>query len=317
MENKPPLVSIIIPTYNRALIISETINSILSQTYTNWECIIVDDGSTDNTEEIVLAFSKINSSIKYFKRPNHLIKGPNSSRNFGFSKSNGEIINWFDSDDIYLSSALQKIIDAYTENIDVVIAKLEFIDLLTNQKKKESVIKSNKSIEDYFTGKIAFYVCGPFWNRKFLENQHVLFDETIRNLDDWDFNLRMLLQNPNCFFLNEVIIQYRFHNDSLSQEINKFNFIEIQSEIKARQKILKLLKHKNDINQSVISNYCISRYQLLLRQALLKKDSKKYYLLFLTLKLQIQNLKFSKALKTVLGFISYSFFNKGYKLLKP
>ena len=311
------LLSIIIPTYNRALFISDTISSILLQNYQNWECIIVDDGSTDNTEQIVSEFSKSHPSIHYFKRPENLPKGPNSCRNYGFFKSKGSIINWFDSDDLYLPSAFQNIIDAHNENIDVVVGKLEIIDFINKKKIKENKIQSNQILEDYFTGKIAFYVCGPFWNRKFLEKQSSLFDESIRNLDDWDFNLRMIMQNPKVSYLNKVIIQYRFHQDSLSQEIQKFNFGEIQSEIFAREKILTIFKLQGGVNLSIIINFHTKRCQFFLREALLQRHSKKYYLLFITLKQQIINHNFCSAVKTVFGFVIFTVFGKGYRLIKP
>lgn len=73
------LISIIIPTFNRAHIILKTLDSISTQTYLNWECIIVDDGSTDNTEEVLLSYCSNDSRFKFFKRPSNLISRPNSS----------------------------------------------------------------------------------------------------------------------------------------------------------------------------------------------------------------------------------------------
>lgn len=311
------LISIIIPTYNRAHLISETLNSIIEQNYTNWECVIVDDGSIDNTEQIITEFSIKNPAIKYFKRPTYLPKGPNSCRNYGFSKSKGTIINWFDSDDLFLPSAFQNIVRAYAEDVDVVVAKLEIIDFESNKKIKENKIQSNQIIEDYFTGKIAFYVCGPFWSREFINKQSSLFDVALRNLDDWDFNLRMIYQNPKINYLDQVIMQYRFHQDSLSQEIQKFNFTEIQSEIYAREKFLEILNEDKYVNKSVLQDFYTKRCQFFLREALLKKHPKKYYILFKTLNLQLRNHRFLSAIKTIFGFIVYRVFGKGYKLIKP
>jgi glycosyltransferase involved in cell wall biosynthesis len=311
-----PLISIIIPSYNRALIIGDTIASIMTQSYTDWECIIVDDGSTDNTEEIIASFSKINPSIFYYKRPSTLPKGPNSCRNFGFSKSKGAIVNWFDSDDLYLPDAFQTMVAKFSVDVDVVVAKLEMVDLLSKRKIRESTIQSNQIIEDYFTGKISYYVCGPFWNRLFLEKQKSLFDEKLRNLDDWDFNIRMVLQNPKIVYLDKALIQYQFHENSLSQEIRKFNFEEIQSEIYAREKMLKILSSNSNFNKSSVTLFYSNRCKFFLKEALLQKHPKKYYLLFKTVNLQFKNLQFKDALKTVFGFAFFSVFNKGYKLIK-
>ena len=77
-----PLVSIIIPTYNRAHLIGETLDSVLAQTYQNWECIIVDDGSSDNTDEVIGAYVEKDSRFKYYHRSDKdLPKEPSASRN--------------------------------------------------------------------------------------------------------------------------------------------------------------------------------------------------------------------------------------------
>ena len=77
------LVSIIIPTFNRANLISYTLDSVLNQDYTSWECLVVDDGSTDKTQEVVLGYIQKDSRIKLLHRPNDWIKGANSCRNYG------------------------------------------------------------------------------------------------------------------------------------------------------------------------------------------------------------------------------------------
>lgn len=96
----PSLVSIIIPTYNRAHLLGETLNSVMAQTYRNWECIVVDDGSTDHTNELLEFYNKKDSRIQYHHRPKSYPKGANPFRNYGFKLSHGEYVQWFDSDDI-------------------------------------------------------------------------------------------------------------------------------------------------------------------------------------------------------------------------
>src|SRR5690606_3072580 len=103
-----PLVSIIIPTYNRAHIIGETLDSVLAQTYKNWECIVVDDGSTDGTDEVLAACMIKDSRFEYFQRTEDYFKGANSCRHIGFLKSKGKYINWFDSDDLMHKNHLEE-----------------------------------------------------------------------------------------------------------------------------------------------------------------------------------------------------------------
>ncbi len=75
-----PLVSIIIPTYNRAHLIGETLDSVLAQTYTNWECIVVDDGSTDATDELMAKYCAKDARIRYYHRPDLHLSGGNGAR---------------------------------------------------------------------------------------------------------------------------------------------------------------------------------------------------------------------------------------------
>jgi len=310
------LVSIIIPCYNRANFIGETLNSVLSQTYTNWECIIVDDGSTDNSEEIIKEYIKTDSRFQYYNRPIDKIKGPNSCRNYGYKLSKGQYINWFDSDDLFFPEALSIRLTEFDEITDVVIGKLERIGSETNKIINENKIVSNSIIEDYFTNKISYYVCGPLWKKFFLEKHLLLFDEAIMNLDDWDFNLRMLYQKPKIVYVDNVIIKYRVHNNSLSQEINKLNIDEIKSEFRARDKHLKLIKKNRLAEPSILQNFIKDRYKFILREALIQNHEIKRYLFIMLLISQLKILDFRGFIKTLVGFTSYCLFNKGYKLLK-
>ena len=118
--------SIIIPTYNRAHFLKETLVSIQAQTYRDWECIVVDDGSSDHTATLVTAFAKADKRINYVKRPSDRPKGANSCRNYGFELAKGEFINWFDSDDIMLSGFIEKRFELFEKEVDFVFCSGAF-----------------------------------------------------------------------------------------------------------------------------------------------------------------------------------------------
>lgn len=310
------LISIIIPTYNRAHLIGETLDSVLVQTYTNWECIIIDDGSSDNTLEIIDFFIKKDNRFQYHSRPKDRQKGANSCRNYGFELSKGEYIKWFDSDDILFPNAFEKLSLYFSNSCDSIVSSLEYVDFNKRKIEKKHNFISDNTIEDYLTGKITFYTFTPIWKRKFLEKQNELFDETISNLDDWDFNLRMLYQEPAIVYLNKPLIKYRVHEASLSQEINKLNFDEIKSEFRAREKHLKLIKTNGLVNSKVLKNYIRDRYKFLLREALIQNHDKKSYLLRMLLVTQLKISDFNGFIKSIFSFTIFSLFNKGYKFLK-
>lgn len=311
-----PLVSIIIPTYNRAHLISETLNSIIAQTYVEWECIIVDDGSTDNTSVIINEYIKNDKRFQYHHRPENKFKGPSACRNYGFEKAKGEYVNWMDSDDLYFPYALSTWIKQFGKNTDAVVAKLEKIDFNSGNIINENAIFSENMIEDYFTGKIAFYVCGPLWKRSFLNRQEELFDESIRNLDDWDFNLRMLYQSPYIVYVNFPLIQYRLHANSLSKEVYKLNFEEVISKFNALEKHLLLIKKNRKADFLVLKIFYKNSCKFILRLALVQNNSNKLYFFKKLLITQLQLFDFIGIIKTVSGYILFGLFNRGYVFFK-
>src|SRR5690606_7161596 len=98
-------VSIVIPVFNRERLIAETVNSVLKQDYDNWELLLIDDGSTDSTLEIINNFSILDSRIKYFQR-SQLPKGAQTCRNLGIQKATGTYIMFMDSDDLLATFCL-------------------------------------------------------------------------------------------------------------------------------------------------------------------------------------------------------------------
>src|SRR5690606_927984 len=154
---KQPLVSIIIPTFNRAHLIGETLDSVLSQTYTNWECIVVDDGSTDSTDALLASYCEKDARIQYHHRPKEHLSGGNGARNYGFKLSKGEYIQWFDSDDLMLNSKIEiKLREAIKNNADIIVdtPSEEIHQINVNDlTKKLKVFESNTFYRDFGLGK--------------------------------------------------------------------------------------------------------------------------------------------------------------------
>ena len=202
------------------------------------------------------------------------------------------------------------------EKADVVIAKLEKFDFKSGNKIGENTIFSDNMIEDYFTGKISFYVCGPLWKRSFLNQQLELFDENIRNLDDWDFNLRMLYQKPNIVYIDMPLIQYRFHEHSLSKEIYYLNFEELNSKFNALEKHIELIKKNKEVNLFILKKFITNRYKFILRIALVQDNNNKLYFFKKLLLSQLKIFDFIGIMKTICGYISFRLFNRAYFFLK-
>ncbi len=123
---KNPLISVIIPTYNRGWIIKEAIDSVLAQDYVNYELIVVDDGSTDNTHDILNSYQ---NNFLILRQNN---KGVSSARNRGLAAASGHFVAFLDSDDIWLPQKLSQQVDFFHSNPDALICQTEEIWIRNN-----------------------------------------------------------------------------------------------------------------------------------------------------------------------------------------
>lgn len=217
-----PLISIIIPVFNRESIVKDTLESILKQTYTNWECVIVDDGSTDNTEQTIAEYTHKNKNIQFYKRPKHLVKGANSCRNYGFTLAKGELINWFDSDDVMEPAFLEYKQKAFTPETNAVIHKNKYANYqLTNYRDSKFEYDNGENLfYNYAMENIEIQTCGFMWQRSFIENK-ALFDDSIMRYQDNEFHIRMLALQPKLIILDTVLATIRSGDGDVSQIVQK------------------------------------------------------------------------------------------------
>ena len=212
-----PLVSIIIPTFNRAYILPKAIDSVLSQTYDNWELIIVDDGSTDNTKSIVADYK--NPKIKYVYQEN---KRQSAARNKGLEIAKGDLIAYIDSDNELHPNYLEVILKKISENPNTLYALVQAkrtLELYENGKLTKIIDDSddfppNLTIQDIFHKKLHADINGFFHSRKAIE-EGVRFDEIIK-FEDWDFIMQVGEKFPNNFlYINIPLLNYhqRFGGD--------------------------------------------------------------------------------------------------------
>lgn len=202
MQNS--LVSIIIPTYNRAHLIGETLDSVLAQTYKNWECIVVHDGSTDFTDELLEFYCEKDSRIQYYHRPQDRPKGANACRNYGFEMCKGEYVMWLDSDDVLDKNYLQEKIELCSSKPDLVMSSYYYssYDFKRSRVRRFDLLNENLFLA-YVTDKIEVQIHSCLWNRKFLKGK--LFDESLYRFQDNDFNLRMFYANPTFQFTDKKL----------------------------------------------------------------------------------------------------------------
>lgn len=283
------LISIIIPVFNREKLIEETLNSVIKQSYKNWECLLVDDNSTDNSVNIIEKYSKIDSRFMLLKRPKNRVKGANACRNYGFEKSEGEFIQWFDSDDIMHKDMLKiKLNKLIQNNVDFVVSEgLEFQNSINNIVHKWDLITSENPLIDHITGKINFHTNGPLFKRKFLQNK-MLFNETLQRKQEWEFYSRLLIGNTNYSPINKPLYYFRNHDKSING-INDKN--TLYSRIKSTNLVFKnSYNHLNRISQKTIRKFIINRQIFHFKLALKTKNIKLITISFVNV-FKVLNLK--------------------------
>ena len=204
------LVSIVMPSYNTAKYIAESINTVLAQTYTDWELLIVDDCSTDNTDEVVSKFLKQDSRIKYIK--NDCNSGAAVSRNRALRDAKGKWIAFLDSDDLWMPEKLYKQIQ-FMEVNDCSFSYTEYMEIDENSVPNGRTVTGPKRITK--TG--MYNYCWPGCLTVMYDASVIglIQIEDIRKNNDYAMWLKVS-QKTNCYLLNEVLAKYRKRTGSIS-----------------------------------------------------------------------------------------------------
>ncbi len=259
------LISIVIPTFNRASFLGATLDSILGQSHTNWECLVVDDGSNDYSFELLEFYCQNDNRIQFFRRPMDHKKGANSCRNFGFRLSKGAYINWFDSDDIMHPDFLKKKI----ENLSMSGAYCSICKFKTfNIKQSEMVFINNSKvgskniIENIIIGKYAVPTHAPLWKKEYLDTIE-LFDENLSISQDLDFHLRALPFDGDIDITDQFLFYIRKGHDNITSELYSNTFKHFDSFFYVRKKILNRY-FSNGVIRIYISNELMGMFRYLL-----------------------------------------------------
>lgn len=218
-----PLVSIIIPTYNRAHLIGETLDSVIAQTYPNWECIVVDDGSTDHTEDVMAEYVAKDSRIRFYHRPSEHKPGGNGARNYGFQLSRGVYVQWFDSDDLMHPEKIERQVVglAQSEMNFSVCQAAQFEDNIKQSRMLFKATVSDHPLDDYIANRIRFMTPTPIFRKQFLLKNKLRFNEDLKASQEWDFFVRLLKVESKYLVDSEVLVFYRKHADSISYSADK------------------------------------------------------------------------------------------------
>jgi glycosyltransferase involved in cell wall biosynthesis len=269
-----PLVSIIIPTYNRDHLIGETLDSVLGQTYTNWECIVVDDSSNDNTEEIIGSYSKKDNRFQFYHRPTTRKKGASVCRNYGLQKAKGELIQFLDSDDLLAKNKLEEQVKFYEPgDLSLITCKwggFEESSNLTkrfkykyhsyrNFKKGIKLLNTFGSYNEYFPPLV-------YLTPRILIEKSGLWNENLTNNDDAEFFARVILNASKIVFSSETSVYYRYTSseklsilnseEKILSAIESWKFIDTYIKNKYPGSSIKYIRNaKFNLYNSTIKNF--------------------------------------------------------------
>ncbi|WP_139420668.1 glycosyltransferase family 2 protein [Chryseobacterium mulctrae] len=250
-----PLISIIVPCYNQAQYLDECLQSVMDQTYQTWECIIVNDGSPDNTEEIVKYWLDKDNRFRYIFQEN---KGVSAARNNGIKNAKGEWILPLDGDDKVHQDYLKYANEKIREDYDIIYSNAQYFG------EKNDIWKL-----DEFSFVTLLYHNIIFCSAIFRKKQNVLFDETmVDGLEDWEFWISYISQDLSdikIYKFDKILFYYRIKKESKNQKINfeSSTFNNVQSYV--------LSKH-----YATYKRYIGDYFDLLYKTRLLEKEKNIY-----------------------------------------
>jgi len=234
------LVSIVIPIYNVERFLNECLQSVLAQTYTSFELLLINDGSTDSSGMICNTYLEKDNRIKVFHKENG---GVSSARNLGILEANGEWLLFVDGDDELHPNALEN----YLKLNSLKEADIIFSNYIVKSKLQEEKVSLNPNEklegENLINNIIAGKIHGALWNK--LINKKLLlqtkFSDNIIFMEDKLFLIELLLKEPKIEFLNEVTYRYFIRDESATGNFSEKSLLSIR---KVNEKLIRILSNE-------------------------------------------------------------------------
>ena len=235
-------VSVIVPCFNQDNYLDEALQSIANQTHKNWECIIVNDGSPDNTDKIAKQWCESDNRFKYFYKENG---GLSSARNFGIEKSNSDFILTLDADDKYHSSFIQKALLILKDKPEIGVVS-SWVLRFKNEKEIAVIKPSGKVLKDFLYDNAAN---GTSLFRKKCWEEVGGYDQNMKEgYEDWEFYIRVCSKGWKVEIIEESLFFYRQHEVSMRLTAYKYHDVSIRKYIYSKHKSLYLDNYEDTIS---------------------------------------------------------------------
>lgn len=263
-------ISIIIPNFNKGDFIQKAIESIIAQEYNNWEAIVVDDGSSDNSIEIIKKFAGMDARVKLHRRE-RTPKGGSTCRNIGIENALGDYLIFFDSDDLMSPMCIGERVKLMEANLDLDFAVFP-VGTFYKEVGDSSMIwkvKKGNHLKQFLSHDLPWNIMSPIWKSTFIKKALKGFDESFPRLQDVEFHTRALLQpevnyrvisktSPKCFYRIDQDRTKQSHAialETMYQGIHKY--------ISTFEQILHSPLHRKYLRGTLVSfitqvNYCFA-----------------------------------------------------------
>jgi glycosyltransferase involved in cell wall biosynthesis len=217
MQQNAPLISVVMTSYNHERFISEAIESVLNQTFPNFELIIVDDSSTDRSKEIIKQCQQKDSRVKTIFHPSN--KGISTTINDGFSAARGRFVAYTNSDDLWTPEKLEKQICILQQNPDLIVwSDASIIDANGNET-GQLFTQMQKAIQRQKSGFIlrelirSNFICGQSTIFETKITRQIKFDQRLTYLNDYKFMIDVAKKH-HFYFIPKPLVKYRIHGDN-------------------------------------------------------------------------------------------------------
>jgi glycosyltransferase involved in cell wall biosynthesis len=217
-----PQVSVIIPCYNQARFLGEAVDSVLAQTHESWECLIIDDGSSDNTADIAVSYARRDGRIRYLGQDN---RGLGSARNRGLAEARGAYVQFLDADDVLLPEKIARQMEILRGHRAPALSYCNFYvtdgpDLsrrTTNHLCEPRLVMESAvlDIAARWETELSIPVHCFLIDSRFLRERGFCFDERLGSHEDWDLWMRIFHSDPVIKHVPEKLAVYRRHQDAL------------------------------------------------------------------------------------------------------
>jgi glycosyltransferase involved in cell wall biosynthesis len=230
------LVTIIIPVFNREDVVAETLDSLLAQTYQNWECIVVDDHSTDSTWQRIMQYQDVDDRINAYQRPKERLPGGNACRNYGAELSRGDLLIFLDSDDLLLHTCIEDRVRATLKypDFDMWVFQCQvFRDQPGDGSELWNVLHKahTTDLQRFIDQDMPWCVSSPMWKKEFFLTIGK-FSENIKVWQDWEMHVRAICGNGRIYKSDENHIDCFYRKSNIKTITSSYKSIEYKNEIK-------------------------------------------------------------------------------------